>query len=82
MPEIVKGHIVVILVGLVQEIPKRIYIYSELGTEIIVEIHLLEQQEQFLVFPGAGVESGGAQPLPDGIRNLSFTATRIFQIKD
>lgn len=58
MSEIVKRHFVIVFVGLVEEIAQRGNVYGKLSTEIVVQIHLLEQQQKFFIFPLAAVKRG------------------------
>lgn len=39
-----EGNVVVVLVGLVEEVAEGGDVDRELGTEIVIEIHLLQQQ--------------------------------------
>lgn len=41
--KIMKGNLVVVLVGLVEEVAEDVDIDGELGTEIQIEVHLLQK---------------------------------------
>jgi len=74
MPKIMKRNVVVIFISLVQKIPKGSNINGEFRTKIVVEIHLLEEEEEFFVLPGTRVKCGHSQPLSDCVRYLCVTA--------
>lgn len=73
VPKIVKRNVVVIFISLIQKIPKGSNINGEFRTKIVVEIHLLEEEEEFFVLPGTRVKCGHSQPLSDCVRYLCVT---------
>lgn len=76
MPKVVKRDLVVVLVGLVQEVPENVDVDGELGAQVEVQEHLLEQQQQLFVLPLPAVERRHTQPLPHRIRHLCVTLPR------
>lgn len=43
MSEVVEGYLVVIFIGLIKEVAKSANINSKFGTEVEIEVHLLQK---------------------------------------
>lgn len=76
VPKVVKRYFIVVLVGLVQKVAQCVNVDGEFRTEIVVQVHLLQQQKQFFVLPLPAVERGHPQPLSNTVRHLSITEIR------
>jgi hypothetical protein len=53
-----EGHLVVVLVDLIEEVAQRGQLNAEFGGKVQVKVHLLQQQEYLLVLPLMAVKRG------------------------
>jgi hypothetical protein len=70
-----EGHLVVVLVDLIEEAAERRQLNAELGGKVQVKVHLLQQQEDLLVLPLVAVKRGLAKVLTHFLRDGHITAS-------
>jgi len=69
-----EGHLVVVFVDLIEEVAQCWQLNAEFSGEVQVQVHLLQQQEDFLILPLVAVKCGLAQVLAHLIWHRNITA--------
>ena len=74
MVEVVERHFVIVHVDFAEELAEHGQLDGELGGELQVGVHVLEQQQDLLVFPLPVVERRHPQALADLVRQGQVAA--------